>query len=172
MKGKGRTQGKGFSYVMAVGMVALLIVAAKTVYDYRNDLVKGALADARIETYFAEHSGPFCAFEGVWYDWEQDETITLGCLEVKGEIREGSYSSAMGPRATSNFSMSGTYDIDSDNSMRVIGKDRKGKDAKFTRMIYVEDQEHPTQMIVIDEEGESGFYIWKDWPPQSINRRD
>jgi hypothetical protein len=172
MKSKGRTQGKGFSYVMAVGMAALLIVAAKTVYDYRNGLVKGALADARIETYFAEHSGPFCAFEGVWYDWEQDETITLGCLEVKGEIREGSYSSAKGSRATSNFSMSGTYDIDSDNSMRVVGKDPKGKDAKFIRMIYVEDQEYPTQMIVIDEEGESGFYIWKDWPPQSINRRD
>src|SRR6516162_2572429 len=47
MKGKGRTQGKGFSYVMALGMAALVIVAAKTVYDYRNGLVKGALADAR-----------------------------------------------------------------------------------------------------------------------------
>ena len=97
MKGKGRTQGKGFSYVMALGMAALVIVAAKTVYDYRNGLVKGALADARIERYFAEHSGPFCTFEGVWYDWEQDETIKLGCLEVKGNIRQGSYSSAMGP---------------------------------------------------------------------------
>ena len=171
MKGKGRIQGKGFGYVMAVGMAALLIVAAKTGYDYRNGLIKGALADARIETYFAEHSGPFCAFEGVWYDWEQDETITLGCLEVKGDIREGSYSSAMGPRATSNFSISGTYDIDPD-SMRVIGKDRAGKKITFARTIYVEDQEYPTQMIVIDEEGESGFYIWKDWPPQSINRRD
>src|SRR5215469_15103085 len=110
MKGNGRTQG-GFSFVMAVFVAALIIVAAKTAYDYRNAPVKGALADAQTETYFADHSGPFCAFEGVWYDWEDDETIRLGCLEVKGNIREGSYSFAMGPRATSNFSMSGAYDI-------------------------------------------------------------
>jgi hypothetical protein len=157
----GRTQGKGFSYVMAVAIAALLILAAKTASDYRNDWVKGAQPDARTEAYFAEHSGPFCAFEGVWYDWEDDETITLGCLEVKGNIRQGSYSSAMGPRATSDFSMSGTYDIDSDSSMHVIGKDREGKDVKFTTMIYVEDKEYPTQMIVIDEKGEGGFYIWQ-----------
>jgi len=56
--------------------------------------------------------------------------------------------------------------------MQVIGKDRKGKDVKFTRPIYAEDREYPTQLIVIDEEGESRVYIWKDWPPQSINRRD
>jgi hypothetical protein len=161
MKGKGRTQGKGFGYVMAVAMAALLIVAATTLYDFRNDSVKRGYADARTETYFAEHSGPFCAFEGVWYDWEDDETITLGCLEVKGNIRSGSYSSAMGPRATTNFSMSGTYDIDPDSSMQVIGKDREGKDVKFTTMIYVEDKEYPTQMIVIDEKGAGGFYIWQ-----------
>jgi hypothetical protein len=77
----------------------LLTVAAKTVYDYRHGPVESARADARTETYFAEHPGPFCAFEGVWYDWEHDETITLGCLELKGDIREGSYRSAMGPRA-------------------------------------------------------------------------
>jgi hypothetical protein len=90
-----------------------------------------------------------------------DETITLGCLEVKGNIRGGSYSFAMGPRATSNFSMSGIYDIDSDSSMQVIGKDREGKDVKFTTMIYVEDKEYPTQMIVIDEKGDGRFYIWQ-----------
>ena len=161
MKGKGQTQGKGFSYVVAVAMAALVIVAAKTASDYWNDWVKGALADARTETYFAEHSGPFCAFEGVWYDWEDDETITLGCLGVKGNLREGSYSSAMGPRGTSNFSMSGTYDIDPDSSMRVIGKNREGKDVKFTTLIYAEDEEYPTQMVVIDEKGEGSFYIWQ-----------
>ena len=161
MKGEGRTQGKGFSYVVAVAMAALVIVAAKTASDYWNDWVKGAHADARTETYFAEHSGPFCAFEGVWYDWDDDETITLGCIEMKGNIRGGSYRSAMGPRATSNFSMSGIYDIDSDSSMQVIGKDREGKDVKFTTMIYVEDKEYPTQMIVIDEKGEGSFYIWQ-----------
>jgi hypothetical protein len=81
---------------------------------------------------------------------------------VKGDIRGGSYSSAMGPRATSNFSMSGTYDLDSDSSMRVIGKDREGKNVKFTIPFYVEDKEYPTQMIVIDEKGARGLYIWKE----------
>ena len=161
MKGKGRTQGKGFNFLMAVAMAALLILAAKTASDYWIDWVKGALADTRTEAYFAEHSGPFCAFEGVWYDWDDDETITLGCLEVKGNIRGGSYSFAMGPRATSNFSMSGIYDIDSDSSMQVIGKDREGKDVEFTTMIYAEDEEFPTQMIVIDEKGDGAFYIWQ-----------
>ena len=154
-------QEKGFGYVMSVAVAALLIVAGKTVYDYRNGPVAGAYADARAEKYFAEHSGPFCAFEGVWYDWEDDETITLGCLEVKSSIREGSYSSARGPRATSNFSMRGAYNIDGDSSMLVIGKPREGKDVKFTTQIYVEDEEYPTQMIVIDAKGESRFYIWQ-----------
>jgi hypothetical protein len=158
MKGN---QGKGFSYVMAMGMAALLVLATKTFSDYRDDWVKGAVADARTETYLAEHPGPFCAFEGVWNDWERDETITLGCLEVKGDIRAGSYRSATGSRATSNFSMSGAYDIGPDSSMRVIGKDRKGKDVKSTTVIYVEDKEYPTQMIVIDKKGDAGFYIWQ-----------
>jgi hypothetical protein len=154
-------KGKGFSYVMSVAMAALLIVAGKTVYDYRNDPVKGAVADTRTETYLAEHPGPFCVFEGVWNDWDRDETITLGCLEVKGDIRAGSYRSATGSRATSSFSMSGTYDIGPDSSMGVIGKDRTGKDVKSTTVIYVEDKEYPTQMIVIDKKGDAGFYIWQ-----------
>ena len=156
----GRPRENGFSYVMAMLMAALLIVAAKTVYDYRNPPVEGALADARTETYLAEHPGPFCAFEGVWYDWEHDETITLGCLEVKGNFREGSYRSAMGLRAPSSFSICGTYDIDPDGAMEVIGKDRQGKDIKFNTLIYVEDKEYPTQMIVVDEK-EKRLYIWK-----------
>jgi len=158
------TQGKGFSCVMAVLVAAMLILAAKTAYDYWyywNGPVTGGHADAKAKAYFAERSGPFCTFEGVWHDWERDETITLGCLEVKGGIREGSYSSAMGPRATSNFSMSGTYDIDGDSCIHVIGKDREGKDVKFTTPITVENKEYPTQMIVIDEEGIKGLYIWK-----------
>jgi hypothetical protein len=103
MKGKGWTQGKGFSYVMAVPMAALVIVAATNVYDYRSHWVKKAHANARTEAYVAEHAGPFCAFEGVWYDWEDDETITLGCLEVKGNVRSGSYSSAMGASSDLEF---------------------------------------------------------------------
>jgi hypothetical protein len=160
MVGNGQTRGKGLSGVMILAMAALLIVVAKTFYDFREDSVKGAQADARTERYFAEHSAPFCAFEGVWYDWEDDETITLGCLEVKSNIREGSYSSTMGPRAISNFSMSGTYDIDY-SCMQVIGKDRQGKGVKFTSQIYVENEEYPTQMTIIDKAGGTRFYIWK-----------
>jgi hypothetical protein len=58
-----------------------------------------------------------------------EETITLGCLEVKGDIRQGSYSSAMGPRATSNFSMSGTYDIDRNSCIQSSAETGKGKPA-------------------------------------------
>ena len=159
-------QGKGFSYVLAIGMAALLtLVGGEDFSEYRDDWVKGAQADARTATYFAEHSGPFCAFEGVWYDWEDDETITLSCLEVKGNIREGSYRSATGARATSNFSINGTYNIDSDSSMQVIGKDQDGKTVKFITMIFVEDSEYPTQMIVIDKEGEGSLYIWQKKSP-------
>ncbi len=167
MKGKRRTQGKGFSYMMAAAMAALFILAAKTASDYWNDWVKGAAhADARTEAYFAAHPGRFCAFEGVWYDWDDDETITLGCLEVKGNIREGGYTSVSGSRASSNFSISGKYDIGG-NFMTVVGKDREGKAVKFTTMIYVEDPEYPTQMIVVDKKGEGSFYIW-----QRSNRSD
>ena len=161
MKGKGRTQGTGFAYVMAVPMAVLLIVVAMTIYDYRNDPFKGAHAGARTDTYPAEQSGPFCLMEGVWHDWEKDETITLGCLEVRGNIREGSYSSATGPRATSNFSISGTYDIDSDGSMRIIIKDRQGKGVEFNVPIYVDDTEYPTQLIIVDKKREKSLYIWK-----------
>src|ERR1700758_2603879 len=104
MKGNGWTKGKGFSFLMAASVAAILIVTAKTVYDYGVSPVRGEVADAKKAAYFAAHPGPFCAFQGVWYDWEHDETIKLGCLEVKGNIREGSYSSATGPRATWNYS--------------------------------------------------------------------
>jgi hypothetical protein len=160
LKSSGGTQGKGFSCVMAVLVAAMLILAAKTAYDYWNHW-KVPFNDANAKAYSAGRSAPFCTFEGVWHDWERDETITLGCLEVKGNIREGSYRSAMGHRATSNFSMSGTYDIDSNSSIHVIGKDGEGKNVKFTAFISVEDVEFPTQMILVDEEGEKGFFIWK-----------
>ena len=158
MKGKGQTQGKGFGYVMAVPMAALLFVAAMTVYDYRNDPFKGPRAGA---TYSAEQSGPFCVMEGVWHNWEDDETITLGCLEVKGNVRQGSYSSATGPRATFNFAMTGTYDLDSDDSILVVGKTREGTRVKFSKAIHVDDTEYPTQMILIDQTRERSVYIWK-----------
>ena len=159
--GTGHGEGKLFSCVMAVPVAALLIVAAKTVYDYGDAPVKDALADVKEAEYFAAHPGPFCTFEGVWYDWERDETITLGCLEVSGDHREGRYSSATGPRATSNFSMRGIYDVDSDSCIRVIGTDREGKTVKLTAPISVENVEYPTQIIFIDEKGQQGLFIWK-----------
>ena len=74
----------------------------------------------------------------------------------------GGRSSVTGPRATSNFSISGTYDLDnSDSSIQVIGKDREGRGVRFTRPFYVDDTEFPTQMIVIDKKGERAVYIWK-----------
>ena len=158
MKGKGQTQGKGFGYIMAVPMAVLLVGAAIAIYDYRNAPFRGT---STIETYLAEYSGPFCVMEGVWHNWEEDETITLGCLEARENIREGSYSSVTGPRATSNFSISGTYDLDSDGSMQVHGKDRQGKVVQFNVPIYVDDTEYPTQMIIIDKKGEKSLYIWK-----------
>ena len=39
-------QQAGFNSVVAVGMAALFILAAKTASDYWNDWVKGAEADA------------------------------------------------------------------------------------------------------------------------------
>jgi hypothetical protein len=155
------SKGKIFGCVMAVPVGALLIVAAKTVSDYNDASVKDALVDVKAELYFAEHPPLFCTFEGVWYDWERDETITLGCLQVNGNNRAGNYRSATGPRATSTFSMSGTYDVDTDSCIRVIGKDRDGKIVKFSKPISVEDVEYPTQMIFVDENGEKGFFIWK-----------
>jgi hypothetical protein len=161
-----KSQQTGFNCVLAVGIAALLIAAAKTGFDYRNAWVADAHAAARTEMYLAAHSEPFCAFEGVWNDWERDETITLGCLEVRGNIRHGSYSSTTGPRATSNFSISGIYDIASDSSMQVVGKDRDRKVVKLTKLITVEDEEYPTQMIVIDKMGEKGFYVWQRKSPE------
>ena len=67
----------------------------------------------------------------------------------------------MGPRAISNFSVSGTYDIDSNSCIHVIGKDREGRNVKFTAVISVEDVEYPTQMILVDKTGRQDTYIWK-----------
>jgi hypothetical protein len=161
MMGKGQRQGKGFGYLMAVPMALLLIVAAATLYEYRRDPFKGAHAVVRTAAYSAEQAGPFCVMEGVWHNWEEDETITLGCLEVKGNVREGRYNSETGPRATFNFALTGTYNLDSDDSIRVVGKTREGIRVKFSKAIHVDDTEYPTLMILIDQTRERSIYIWK-----------
>jgi hypothetical protein len=161
MNNQGQTQGRAFGYVIAVPIAALVISIAMTVQDYKNAPFKGAKGVVRTAAYSAEQSAPFCVMEGVWHNWEEDETITLGCLEVKGNVREGGYSSATGPRSTFNFAMTGTYDLDSDDSIQVVGKTREGKSVKFSKAIYVDDTEYPTQMILIDQTRERGVYIWK-----------
>jgi hypothetical protein len=57
--------------------------------------------------------------------------------------------------------VTGTYDINSDSSIRVIGKDRQGKTVISTTLITVEDVEYPTQIVSLDEDGQAGFFIWK-----------
>ena len=161
MKGNGPTQGKGFGYVMAAPIAVFVMVVGMTVYDYRNAPFNGAYGDVKTAAYSAEQPKSFCVIEGVWHNWEEDETMTLGCLEVKGNVREGSFSSATGPRATFNFAMTGTYDLDSDDSILVVGKTREGKRVKFTKRIHVDDTEYPTQMILIDQVREKSVYIWK-----------
>jgi hypothetical protein len=102
VKAEDRTRKRAFISVMALLVAALFIVAAKTAYDYGNAPLTDALADAKVEQYFAEHPGPFCVLEGVWHDWERDETMTLGCLEIKGHCNF--YVRVRKSRATRNFS--------------------------------------------------------------------
>jgi hypothetical protein len=161
LKDTDQTRRRGFISLMTLLVAALLVTVAKTAYDIRNAPVEAPL-DARIDLYFAEHPGPFCILEGVWHDWERDETMTLGCLEIKGHhLRQGSYKSETGPRATLSFSVAGTYDVGSDSSIRVIGKDREGRTVRSTTLIAIEDLEYPTQIVSVDEDGEPGFFIWK-----------
>lgn len=162
MKGKSQTQGKAFGYVIAVPVAALIAVAVMSIYEQlKTAQSKRANRIVKTETYLAEQPGPFCVLEGVWHNWEEDETISLGCLVLKGIVRTGSYSSATGPRATANLSISGTYDLDADDSILVVGISREGKQVKFSKTIHVDDTEYPTQMILIDKAGEKGVYIWK-----------
>jgi hypothetical protein len=67
----------------------------------------------------------------------------------------------MGPRATSNFSMSGTYEVDSDSCFHFFHKDGNGNTVKVTALISVENREYPTHFYAIDEKGNTSFFIWK-----------
>ena len=83
---------------------------------------------------------PDCRFEGTWHDWERDEWMTLGCLKVKDEHREGSYGSATGPRAISQVSMQGTYWIDGEGFIHIAGQESEGKSHHFSAPISVENE--------------------------------
>jgi hypothetical protein len=98
-------------YITAMVIIGLAVLTATIFYNNWKEIGQVGPADARASAYFEQHSEPDCRFEGTWHDWERDEWMTLGCLAVKDE-REGSYSSATGPRAISQVSMLGTYRID------------------------------------------------------------
>ena len=117
-----------------------------------------------LSAYFEQYSEPDCRFEGTWHDWERDEWMTLGCLKVKDEHREGSYSSATGPRAISQVSMQGTYWIDGEGFIHIAGQDSEGKSHDFSAPISVENAEYPTQVCFAETtEGIActAFFIWK-----------
>jgi hypothetical protein len=161
MRSTDQTRRRGFVSLMILLMAVLLFTAAKTAYDITNEPVETPL-DARIVRYFSARPDRFCILEGVWHDWERDETMTLGCLMVKSRsLRQGSYKFETGPRATSTFSITGTYDIGSDSTIRATGKDREGKTVRIVTLIAVEDLQYPTQIFSVDEDGEPGFFIWK-----------
>jgi hypothetical protein len=101
-------QGSIIRYVTAMVIVGLAVLGATTFYNSWKEIGHVVPADARASAYFEQYSEPDCRFEGTWHDWERDEWMTLGCLKVKDEHREGSYSSATGPRAISQVSMQGT----------------------------------------------------------------
>ena len=90
--------------------------------------------------------------------------MTLGCLKVKVQHREGSYSFATGPRATLQASMQGTYWIDGASFIHIASQDSDGKNRDFSTPISVENGEYPTQICFADTtEGIActAFFIWK-----------
>ena len=136
-------RGNIIRYIACVVIVGIAVLTAVT-----KEVGRAVPADARASAYFQQHSEPDCRFEGTWHDWERDERITLGCLKVKVDHREGSSSSATGPRAISQTSMQGSYRIDGDGEgfIHIAGKDSKGKHHDISTPISVENVEYPTQL--------------------------
>ena len=157
-------QGSSIRFITAMVMVGLAVLAATTFDSARKESGKVVPFDARAAAYFQRHSEPDCRFEGTWHDWERDEWMTLGCLKVKVQHREGSYSSATGPRATLQVSMQGTYWIDGASLIHIAGQDSEGKTHDFSAPISVENAEYPTQICFAETtEGIActAFFIWK-----------
>jgi hypothetical protein len=153
-------RGNTIRYITSMVIVGLAVLTATTFYNARKEIDQNLAADA----YFEQYSGPDCRFEGSWHDWERDEWMTLGCLKVKYDRREGSYSSATGPRATSQVSMQGTYGIDGEGFIHIARQDSEGKNHDISAPISVENAEYPTQVCFAETtEGIActAFFIWK-----------
>jgi hypothetical protein len=158
-------QGSIIRYITTTVIIGLALLAAAIFHSARKEIGQAFHADAMTAAYFEQHSEPDCRFAGAWHDWERDEWMTLGCLEVKVQHREGSYSSATGPRATLQVSMQGTYWIDGAGFLRVARQDSKGINHDFNVPISVENTEYPTQMCFAKTtEGIActAFFIWKN----------
>ncbi len=158
-------QGSIIRYITTMVIVGLAVLTAATFPSARKEIGEAFPVDARAAAYFELHSEPDCRFAGAWHDWERDEWMTLGCLEVKVQHREGSYSSATGPRATLQVSMQGTYWIDGAGFLNVARQDSKGKNRDFIVPISVDRVEYPTQICFAKTtEGFActAFFIWKD----------
>ena len=157
-------QGSIIRYITTMVIVGLVILTAATFRSARKEIGQASLADARTAAYFEQHSEPDCRFKGAWHDWERDEWMTLGCLEVKVQHREGTYSLATGPRAALQVSMQGTYWIDGGGILHVARQDSEGKNHDFSVPISVENAEYPTQICFAETtEGIActAFFIWK-----------
>src|SRR3954464_141755 len=151
-------------YITAMVIVGIAVLTAATSYNIWKEIGQVAPFDARASAYFEQYSEPDCRFEGTWHDWGRDEWMTLGCLKVKDEHREGSYSSATGPRAISKASMQGTYRIGGEGFIHIAGRDSEGKSNDFSAPISVENVEYPTQVCFAETtEGIAciAFFIWQ-----------
>ena len=152
-------------YITTMVIVGFAVLAAATFHSARKEIGQTLPADAMTLAYFEQHSEPDCRFKGAWQDWERDEWMTLGCLEVKVQHREGSYNLATGPRATLQVSMQGTYWIDGGGILRVARQDSDRKNHDFSVPISVDRTEYPTQICFAETtEGIActAFFIWKN----------
>ena len=157
-------QGNIIRYITTMVIVGLAVLTATTFYNTWKEIGQVVSADARVLDYFERNSGPDCRFKGTWHDWERDEWMTLGCLEVNGDHRVGSYSSVTGPRAISQVSMQGTYRIDGEGFIHIAGQDSEGENHYISTPISVENVEYPTQVCFAETtEGIActAFFIWK-----------
>ena len=157
-------QGSIIRYITTMVIVGFVVLMAATFHSARKEIGQGLPADARTAAYFQQHSEPDCRFKGAWQDWERDEWMRLGCLEVKVRHREGTYGFATGPRATLQVSMQGTYWIDGGGIFHVARRDGEEKNHDFSVPIAVDRAEYPTQICFAETtEGIActAFFIWK-----------